>query len=48
VNLICWGAKASEFGLDLTKEADNTAMAEWIYANNGTSDWAASQKCWYR
>jgi len=46
VNGFYWGKKASELGLDLTKEADNKKMAEWIYANKGTGDWY-SQKCWY-
>lgn len=48
VNLTYWGAKATELGLDLTKEADNKKMAEWIYANKGTGDWSASHQCWYR
>lgn len=48
VNLTYWGKKASELGYDLTKEADNYAMAKWIYENKGTSDWSASQKCWYK
>lgn len=46
VNLTYWGKKATELGFDLTREADNKAMAEWIYANKGTGDWSASQKCW--
>jgi hypothetical protein len=41
-----WFAKASELGLDLTKEEDNRAMAQWIYENRGTGDWSASKKCW--
>lgn len=48
VNEHYWGAKATALGLDLTKEADNKKMAEWIYANKGTTDWSASQKCWYK
>lgn len=47
VNEYYWGKKASELGYDLTKEGDNKAMAEWIYLNKGTTDWSASQKCWY-
>lgn len=43
-----WFAKATEMGLDITKEADNEKMAEWIYENKGTSDWSASFKCWSR
>ncbi len=43
-----WGKKATAMSLDLTNEADNYAMAKWIYENKGTSDWSASQKCWYR
>lgn len=48
INEYYWGKKASELGLDLTKEKDNKAMAEWIYKNKGTTDWSSSQKCWYR
>lgn len=47
VNLTYWGKKATELGYDLTKEADNKAVAEWIYKNKGTTDWSSSQKCWY-
>jgi len=48
INAYYWGAKATELGLDITKEADNKKMAEWIYANKGTGDWSASAKCWQR
>lgn len=41
-----WFAKATELGLDITKEADNEKMAKWIYENKGTGDWSASQGCW--
>lgn len=41
-----WNAKATSLGLDLTKEIDNGAMAQWIYANRGTQDWYSSEKCW--
>lgn len=41
-----WFAKATELGLDLTKEKDNRAMAEWIFINHGTGDWSSSSKCW--
>jgi len=41
-----WFAKATELGLDLTKEEDNKAMATWIYKNRGTGDWSASESCW--
>jgi hypothetical protein len=41
-----WFSKATELGLDLTKEDDNKKMAEWIYYNRGTGDWSASSKCW--
>lgn len=43
-----WFAKATELGLDITKEADNKAMAQWIYENRGTQDWYSSAKCWQR
>jgi len=41
-----WNKKATELGLDLTKEVDNEKMARWIYSNRGTGDWSASAKCW--
>lgn len=43
-----WNKKATELGLDLTKEKDNEAMATWIYENRGTGDWSASMRCWQR
>lgn len=43
-----WFAKATELGLDLTKESDNKKMAEWIYANRGTEDWVYSKTCWQK
>ena len=46
VNLTYWGKQATALGYDLTKEADNKAMAEWIYQNKGTGDWSSSQHCW--
>lgn len=46
INLQAWGAVATKMGLDLTKEADNDAMARWIYLNRGTVDWKYSQDCW--
>lgn len=41
-----WFKKATELGLDITKEQDNKKMAEWIYANRGTEDWYPSKSCW--
>jgi len=41
-----WFKKATELGYNLTNEADNKAMAEWIYQNKGTGDWASSAHCW--
>ncbi len=43
-----WFKKASELGLDLTKESDNKAMALWIYQNRGTEDWYPSKACWQK
>lgn len=43
-----WFAKATALGLDITKEVDNKAMAEWIYLNKGTGDWVYSSDCWKR
>lgn len=41
-----WFKKATELGLDITKESDNEKMAYWIYENRGTGDWYASSNCW--
>lgn len=41
-----WFKKATELGLDITKEDDNKAMAMWIYENRGTEDWYPSKSCW--
>lgn len=41
-----WNAQATKLSLDLTKEADNKKMAEWIYTNIGTGPWSASSHCW--
>ena len=41
-----WFAQASKLGFDLTTEKGNKAMAEWLYANKGTSVWYSSSACW--
>lgn len=41
-----WNKKATELGLDLTKESDNEQFALWIYENRGTEDWYSSKSCW--
>lgn len=41
-----WFKKATELGYDITTEAGNKAMAEWIYLNRGTGDWYSSESCW--
>lgn len=41
-----WNKKATELGLDLSKEKDNEVMAMWIYENRGTEDWYSSKSCW--
>jgi len=41
-----WFAKATELGLDLTKEADNREFAKYLYTTRGTEDWVYSKKCW--
>jgi hypothetical protein len=41
-----WNKKASELGLDLTKEKDNEVFAMWLYKNRGTNDWYSSASCW--
>ncbi len=46
INEYYWGKKATEMGLDLTKEVDNEKMAYWIYENHGTEPWIWSKACW--
>ena len=46
INLSIWGAKATELGLDLTKEEDNTNFALYLYENLGTEPWVWSKHCW--
>jgi hypothetical protein len=41
-----WFKKASELGLDITKEKDNEEFAYWLYENRGTNDWYSSKSCW--
>jgi hypothetical protein len=41
-------AEAAKLGDDLATDAGNTAYARYLYANEGTGDWASSQKCWAR
>lgn len=41
-----WHKKATELGLDITKEKDNEKMAYFIYENHGTSPWVYSSNCW--
>lgn len=41
-----WFSKATELGLDLTKEADNREFAKYLYTTRGTEDWVYSKKCW--
>ena len=41
-----WFSKATELGLDLTKEADNREFGKYLYTTRGTVDWIYSQKCW--
>ena len=43
-----WNKKATELGLDLSKEKDNKAFAMWIYKNRGTEDWYSSKACWQK
>lgn len=41
-----WFKKATELGLDITKEKDNEEFAYWLYENRGTNDWYSSKACW--
>lgn len=42
------GAEAAALGFNLDNEEDNRAYGKYLYANKGTGDWSASQKCWRR
>lgn len=48
INEKVWGKKATEMGLDLTKEADNKKFAQYLYENFGTEPWNSSRHCWQR
>jgi hypothetical protein len=41
-----WFKKATELGLDLTKEKDNREFATYLYKTYGTEPWVWSKKCW--
>lgn len=41
-------AEAAKLGDDLATDAGNTAYARYLYANEGTGDWASSEHCWAR
>lgn len=43
-----WNKKATELGLDLTKEKDNKKFGQWLYENRGTEDWYSSKACWQK
>ena len=46
INVPIWGKKATEMGLDLSKESDNKIFAEYLYENFGSEPWVHSKKCW--
>lgn len=46
INFKYHGARATELGLDLTKESDNREYAKYLYTTRGTVDWEASKSCW--
>lgn len=41
-----WSKKATEMGLDLTKEVDNKKFALYLYKTHGTEPWYSSKACW--
>lgn len=41
-----WFSKATELGLDLTKEKDNEEFAIYLYKTYGTEPWIFSKSCW--
>jgi hypothetical protein len=46
INNYAWGAEAARQHLNLTVEADNQKMAEYIFENFGTEPWYSSKKNW--
>lgn len=48
INVSIWGAKSKELGYDITTEAGNRAMAQWLLDNKGSGVWSSSAKCWNR
>ena len=45
INTRYHGVNALKKGLDITKEEDNKAYAEYLYDTQGTKPWRASSKC---
>ena len=43
-----WRKKATEMGLDLTKEKDNEEFAMYLYKTHGTEPWYSSKTCWHK
>ncbi len=41
-----WSKKATEMGLDLTKEEDNKKFGMYLYKHFGTEPWYSSKACW--
>ena len=48
INEKLWGKKATELKFNLFLEADNEAMAVWLYKNYGTEPWVWSKPCWQK
>ncbi len=46
INEVYNGALAKKLGYDVYTLDGNLAFAEWLYENQGTQPWAASQPCW--
>lgn len=41
-----WGLQANALGDDLATAEGNAAFAEWLYGEQGSRPWAASENCW--
>lgn len=46
INEYYWGKKATEMGLDLTKEKDNMQFTQWLFEEKGSEPWTWSKDCW--
>lgn len=46
INADQWGLQANALGDDLATAEGNAAFAEWLYTEQGSKPWRASEACW--